>query len=365
MDETAVRKYSQPKPGLVSLSPKLRRARQRGVHVHPAGRGQQLAAFSHVAFVCDNTEIQASLPQVFIGNEHVLPVHVQQRVQPQLHRNVKLWRRKSSWVDGPALMEILIMLSNALQPFASRFQPVLIWDAAKQHLRADVLRCAGKLGIWVIIVPARGTWLLQPADTHCFARYKAYLRKKYLAASAAADDGQVSTEETLLMMNAAVREVFQKQKWRNSFVGNGFGKRQLQLRPKILEHLKWQAAPQVACTLPELHQFTHIWPRRLQVPIDELFYAFLPHAAPPARQPSHTSITTADEGPVSWIRRLRPRRNRESEGQDSLGPSAAQPGPAALHPAASGEPCLPIPRRPPQRMRPGIIRPRPIPRCRR
>ena len=56
MDETAVRTFSTPKLGLVSLSPKLRRARQQGLHTHPAGRQQQLAAFSHVAFLCDNTD---------------------------------------------------------------------------------------------------------------------------------------------------------------------------------------------------------------------------------------------------------------------------------------------------------------------
>jgi len=365
MDETAVRKYSSPKLGLVSLSPNLRRARQHGVHVHPADRGQQLAAFSHVAFLCDNTEVQAALPQVLIGNEHVLPLNVQQRMLPQLHHNVKLWRRKSSWVDGAALMEILKLLSQALKPFSKRFQPVLIWDAAKSHLRPDVLTCAGKLGIWLIIVPAKITWLLQPADTHCFARYKAFLRKRYLESSAFASDGHVSTDDIVLTINAAVREVFQKQKWKGSFAGNGFGHQQGQVRAKILEHLQWETVPQVACTLPNLSQFTHIWPKRLDVPIDALFYAFLPHAEPPQRQPSHVSAAAADDGPVPWLRRLRPRRDRGADSQHAAASSASPPAPHSIHTAASAAPCLTIPHRPAQVRRPGLLRPRPIPRCRR
>ena len=60
MQETAVQKYSSPKFELVSLSPNLRRARQHGEHVHPADGGQQLATFSHVAFLCDNAENPSS-----------------------------------------------------------------------------------------------------------------------------------------------------------------------------------------------------------------------------------------------------------------------------------------------------------------
>ena len=365
MDETSVRKYSSPKLGLVSLSPKLRRARQHGVHTHPANRQQQLAAFSHIAFLCGNTEAQAALPQVFIRNEHVLPVHVLNHVSPRLHKNVKLWRRKSSWADGAVLQEVLTLLSQALRPFSDRFQPVLLWDAAKSHLRKDVLKLAGKLGIWLIIIPARITWLLQPADTHCFARYKAYLRKKYLESSSCAADGHVSTEDIIMTMNAAIRQVFQKHKWQQSFVGNGFGLEQRQVRAKILEHLQWETVPQVGCALPNLGQFGYIWPRRADVPVDELFYAFMPHAAPSQRRPSHRPDSIPDEAVVPWIHRLRSRHRHMGESQDSAASFAQLAEPSATLSAASAGPWLTIPHPPAQQRRARVLRPQAIPRCRR
>ena len=365
MDETAVRTFSTPKLGLVSLSPKLRRARQQGLHTHPAGRQQQLAAFSHVAFLCDNTQIQAALPQIFIGNEHVLPAHIQQRVLPQLHRNVKLWRRKSAWVDGAVLMEILVLLSESLAPFREGFQPLLLWDAAKAHLRPDVLRCAGRLGLWVIIVPAKITWLLQPADTHCFARYKAFLRQKYLESSAAAIDGRVGKEEIILTMNAAVRAVFQKVRWRESFNGNGFGHQQQHVRQKICAHLQWDSLPQVACSLPNLAQFTHIWPKRLDVPLDALFAAFLPRAIPPARQPLQVLAAAEDEGVVPWLRRLRPRQGSNNDSQESAASSARLRHTPSHPPATAGAPCRAVQPPPLRPTRPGRRQPRAIPPCRR
>ena len=43
------------------------------------------------------------------------------------------------------------------------------------HLAAKVFRAATRCGIWVLVVPAKLTWLIQPADTHAFYKYKMYL----------------------------------------------------------------------------------------------------------------------------------------------------------------------------------------------
>ena len=110
LDETAVKTYANPTLGLVSLSPKLTAARRKGMHVHPASRHKQLGCFTHVACICDNTEVQAALPHFFIGNWHVLPMYVQQRAQPLLHENVTLWRHKSAWCTASVMKEVLKLI---------------------------------------------------------------------------------------------------------------------------------------------------------------------------------------------------------------------------------------------------------------
>ena len=59
LDETAVRTYNSAKAGLVSLSPKRRKARRDSLDVHPAGRESQRACDAHIAFICEDTEVQA------------------------------------------------------------------------------------------------------------------------------------------------------------------------------------------------------------------------------------------------------------------------------------------------------------------
>ena len=141
----------------------------------PATRKQQRGCLSHIAFVCDRPEIQPHLPHIIIGNEAVLPLYIQREIQPQLFRNVFLVRRKSAWVDKDYMAVIIKLLGELLKPFLGAFQPILLMDALPAHLAAKVFRAATRCGIWVLVVPAKLTWLIQPADTHAFYKYKMYL----------------------------------------------------------------------------------------------------------------------------------------------------------------------------------------------
>ena len=59
------------------------------------------------ACVCDALEIEAALPDSFIGNERVFPSYVQRLVTPSLAQSVFLLRRKSAWVNGDIMLTIV------------------------------------------------------------------------------------------------------------------------------------------------------------------------------------------------------------------------------------------------------------------
>ena len=71
-------------------------------------------SFSHVTFICDDPTVQPLLPQVILGNEHVLRKQDLDAVAATLPRNVYLIRGKSSWLDHPVLCAILKWLGRAL-----------------------------------------------------------------------------------------------------------------------------------------------------------------------------------------------------------------------------------------------------------
>ena len=175
VDETAVRFYMPQRRGLVA-----KRRRGGPSLAQDASRRQQRSCVTHVAAICDDTAVQPSLPQVIIGNESVLQAAAVKLVGPALHKNVILLRRKSGWVNKDFLVSYVKLLAACLEPFALRYQPILLWDALPAHCAPSVLRAAGRAGLWVVIVPAKMAWLLQPLDAHVFSRYKNYPRHRYL-----------------------------------------------------------------------------------------------------------------------------------------------------------------------------------------
>ena len=265
MDETAVRFYMPQRKGLV---PKRRRGGPS--RAQDASRRQQRSCATHVAAICDDTAVQPSLPQVFIGNEAVLQAAAVRLVQPALHKNAILLRRKSGWVNKDFLVSYVKLLAACLEPFASDYQPILLWDALPAHCAPSVLRAAGRAGLWVVIVPAKMTWLLQPLDTHVFLRYKAYLRTAYQLARIAAVDGQLSIAQFLQVLYETIRKVLQGHRWARAFDENGLGQvggESLQplLSGYIRRHLQLSAPPTSPAAAPPEDMLKLCYPRNAKV----------------------------------------------------------------------------------------------------
>lgn len=314
LDETAVKTWMAPGKGLIApgSGDGVRPVRQ----VSKATRKQQRSCLTHVAFLCDNPEIQPYLPHVIIGNEGVLPVYIQKEMAPKLFRNVFLVRRKSAWVDGSYMALIITLLGEMLKPFLDAWQPILLMDALPAHLAPRVFRAAARNSIHVVVVPARLTWLIQPADTHAFFRYKMYLRKRYMEAMARSPDGELQLREVLLAMNDGVRYVFQAHDWSKAFHENGFSPAQLLVREAVLQAAGMQRPLSTPAALPTYAQLRSIWPARLEPPLDDVFASLF-------SPPQITTARTAQQGAQRarrdavqpgvedelWSERLRPRRS--------------------------------------------------------
>jgi len=216
LDETAVRFFYKPSKGL-----RTRRTPNHIIHetraVQHATKGQQRRALTHVAIICDDSELQPQIPQFILGAEHVLRVRDMDCIAATLSPNVHLWRRKSGWINKAVMKDILTTLGNAVAPLLAHCQPILVMDAHKAHFATDVLRWAAKQHIWICIVPASMTFLLQPLDTDVFSRYKAFLRRRYAEFLSDQPSGELSAASVILAMNEACRYVLQAHAWESVF----------------------------------------------------------------------------------------------------------------------------------------------------
>jgi hypothetical protein len=124
---------------------------------------------------CHRVDVQARLPQFFVGNEHVFPKGELEAAILNKPDTVHFWREKSGWCTVELMCRVLVLIAKVLREFTD-VQPIILWDAAAVHVHRQVLWQAVQLKLWLCCIPAGTTFVLQPLDTHCFAAYKRYLR---------------------------------------------------------------------------------------------------------------------------------------------------------------------------------------------
>ena len=174
LDETSIRFWYEPRLGLRSgrgQPPRRGFARQ-------ASRGQQRKALSHIAIICDDTSVQPHLPQVLLANERTVTAQMLRHWSSLPGCTTEIWRGKSAWINDKVFGRIVRRLGKALAERAGDRQAILLLDAHTCHFSAAALAAARACNIWICIIPASMTGLLQPLDTHVFSRFKMFLRTR-------------------------------------------------------------------------------------------------------------------------------------------------------------------------------------------
>ena len=175
---------------------------------------------THVAIICDRSEIEPRLPQVLIGNKHRFTQTLVAGALGSKPSNVHLFRRKSSWSNSTCMVEVLDLLAEALRDFPA-FQPILLLDTATCHMSDSVAAKAASLNIWLVPVPAGLTHLLQPLDVYGFAGYKEFLRNAYRTERAA--HGKVTPKSWLKLLFDVCTRFLNSRKWSVAFFQVGLG----------------------------------------------------------------------------------------------------------------------------------------------
>jgi hypothetical protein len=175
LDETSV---SMSAPGAVGMIVKKRWWGNRTRPRQNISRSLLRSMVTHVGLCCPRTDIQAALPQIFIGNRKCFTNRLMSDMKGVLPRQVQFWQEQSSWNTSALMVKILSELAVAMAAWPE-LQIILVLDVAPIHFTDAVLKAADVLNIWLCYVPAKCTWLLQPLDTHVFSPYKAYLKRAY------------------------------------------------------------------------------------------------------------------------------------------------------------------------------------------
>ena len=251
LDETSLRLGSGAGGKGTVISPGVRRA-------VPAKK----ACMTHVAILCDDPALQPILPQVLIGNRATLLIREMAWLEAACPRNVHLIRKASAWNSASTCARIIRVLGDVLRPHAERYQPLLLFDAAKLHLHPLVLRACRAAGIRPLVVPPCLTWVLQPCDTHAFRGYKERVRLECQRARASSPAGDLAIATFLQCVYRSIQQELGGRDWAAAFEHNGFGRRQRGLSSRVRRAGAFADIVEVPPGEPTLEEIAACFPRR-------------------------------------------------------------------------------------------------------
>lgn len=236
---------------------------------------------SFLAFLTHDSTIQPKLPQVVLSNKRTITLGMLGLLHAGKPDNIRIWVEDSGWTNHKVFRRLMTLLMQSLSEYTDTHQVILVVDVAKSHYHRTIFAYANRLGLRLVYVPAKLTWLLQPADTHCFSRFKAKLRKRWLELRVESEDGKISPTQWLLAVFEVAQKVLCGIKWLPAFKAVGLLDEGA-LSARIMEQVGWERPESMPCVPLSQEQLRSIFPRRSKVPAvsrSSLFKWVLPAAA--------------------------------------------------------------------------------------
>ena len=230
MDETAVPRLVPHRRGYVSA--------KRSSEAQPADDFERIArreSHSHmtvIGLITQDAGLQRYLPQFFLPKE-ASTTRAEKALLASMSPPLQWIRGTSGWVNDESLRQVLTCLRATVRRHSPGRPLVLLLDSAAQHLTMPVLRHAANLNIHLVFIPARLTWLLQPLDSHVFAKMKRRLHALQQEARINAVSGTLTTTQWLALVIASVQDCLVDMTWTHAMRGNGATGEWLHLRSRI------------------------------------------------------------------------------------------------------------------------------------
>jgi len=188
MDETSISVTYGGQKGNIRVLKKQGGFRQRFVErLSPGERRQTVSLLVSLANVY---EVHKELPHIFLGSAKHFTGTFLGTYRPQMPTNIYLWANERGWMTQDTCAVLLRAINASLGDLTSRYHVILLMDAHRAHINETICRRAMAMNMFLLYVPARLTWLLQPADTHLFAPFKSSIRRTYTNRRLAAHDGR-------------------------------------------------------------------------------------------------------------------------------------------------------------------------------
>ena len=178
---------------------------------------------SLMGVICDNADLQKHLPQVLLprARKQQDPGSRMKAVYASMGAPLQAWHGSSGSVDADVLKMWLRTIKRCVTEHIPDAVIVLAMDSHPVHKAESILRLARKLGMHVVIVPARCTWFLQTLDVKVFHVLKHTMRRLLMATEAIESSGVLHWEQHVEAVAESIQTVLVKRSWERQMTDMG------------------------------------------------------------------------------------------------------------------------------------------------
>ena len=318
-------------------------------------------AYSLVAVICDDAEIQKCLPQFIVVNKRTCTEAVYKALLDTVPATIILWRRDTAWLDTKSVCQVVRVVAKALNKYQTTHQVILSMDACKTHMNSLVWQTAAKMGFFMFGIPALTTGFLQPLDVYVFAQLKNTLRRVGQRHCIDIGVAYCTLGMSIVALTDAIFEVLNGHSWRSSFEHLGLQGHQRSLSQILRSSLDFTEMPLVAVGFPSLADLMYCFPRGSVIDIDAVFKGVV--SVTTVRRPVYATplLKSVPRSSVVPDSRVVPSAGLSTIASSAPSSSACAPPPwrmmpnrlrvlssgAMMHPLPAAPPPLPPPAGPP------------------
>ena len=293
-DETSVCFYQSEKRGW--LVPQVRKRMRQGDSVTGDVKTSTLKTnFTHLAFICDDTTINKVMPQILIFKESLMPMAEYEAVKAAVPTHWLVLRQAKAWVNIGVMRKALQCLAANLDKWRATHEFLIMFDTFRAHINGSVLKAMGESGLFVAVIPANTTSMLQPLDVYAFAQYKRSLRLHSMVRRLSFPKEVNSWIRIVALLVKTTTEVLVRKDWEPAFRRLGLSGNQVTVSKNTRERLEINdLGNSLPNHFPSLAELKELFPTRAFIPIDELFQVHLslnPPPEPPKKPDPKVEVT--------------------------------------------------------------------------
>jgi hypothetical protein len=221
MDETGISNVETKSPG---LRPRCR-PHQAQIHRVADAMDRSNVKTTLLAAVCNSARLQPHLPQVVLPKytKGARPPHRLLAKMAATGEPLEYWHGSGGYATTKILKKWATRVRSVVHSFNSDAWILLVWDCSQVHFNVEIATRLKRLGILVVMIPAKLTSLLQICDVYVFRELKNRLRMHQSFLRMTASGSRLEVGDWISCCGNAVREVVVSRCWEDAFDKMGLG----------------------------------------------------------------------------------------------------------------------------------------------